>query len=203
MMWPTAVFSSIFQAILAEEELDLENLTVEFYNLGNVDGDLLSGAVTRMKTVNLCSTYLTTSQTTAFFQAILTQEERHLENLTIALDNLGEVDGELLAGVVTKMKTVNLDHTSLTTSQVTDICHAIQAADGELELEYLNIEGNDLRGVDSDLLAGAVIRIKTVNLTCLPTATQVTAILHAIMCEKAGLNISHLKKKSGTFDLGD
>ena len=54
----TALFSSIFQAILTEEELDLENLTIEFYNLGNVDGGLLAGALTRMKTISLWHTCL-------------------------------------------------------------------------------------------------------------------------------------------------
>lgn len=179
--------TAVFSAILTGEDLNLENITISPINLGNVDADLLAGALTRMKTVTLIAN-LTTSQATAFFQAILTQEERQLDNLTIHFNSLEEVDGELLAGAVTRMKTVNLNYTSLTASQTTDICHAIQAADEELELEELTMEmgNNQLSEVDRDLLAGAVVRIKTVYLgvnTPLSKA-YATAILHAILGEK-------------------
>ena len=99
-----------------------------------------------------------------------------------------------MAGAVARMKAVDLNYTSLTTSHFADIFHAIQAADEELELEEITmgLGNNELSQVDHDLLAGAVARIKTAKLATdgpLPVA-QATAIFRAVLDEKAGLSIS-------------
>ena len=166
MMPSASQVNPIFQAILTEGQLELENLEIEHYFLGEADSEVLAGAVARIKTVVLNNIGLLPSQTTAIFQAILSGEKLELENLHILESFLDEVDSELMAVAVTRMRTVHLHDLSLTASQATDICHAIQAADENLELEELSIEMgyDEVRKVDNELLAGAVVRIKTVNL---------------------------------------
>ena len=171
----------------------MENLNVGRNYLGEVDSELMGGAVARMKTVSLRYTYLKSSQATAIFQAILSQEDLELEDLNVSDNDLGEVDSELMGAVVARIKAVDLTDISLNSSQVTDICHAIQAADEELELEDLRMPMmvDELSQVDNDLLAGAVVRIRDVNMiTDSPLSkAQTTTIFHAILAEKAGLII--------------
>ena len=138
---------------------------------------------------------MTTSQATAIFRAILTEENLGLENLDVRYNNLAKVESELMAGALARMKAVDLTYTFMTTAQYTDICHAIQAAGEELELERITLGlgniNNELSQVDADLLAGAVARIKTVKLATdgpLPVA-QATAIFRAVLDEKAGLGL--------------
>ena len=173
-------------------KLELENLNISDTYLRETEDDILAGAVIRIKTVDLKDTQLTTSQATAIFRAILTEENLGLENLDVRYNNLAKVESELMAGALARMKAVDLTYTFMTTAQYTDICHAIQAAGEELELERitLGLGNNKLSEVDGDLLAGAVARIKTVKLATdgpLPVA-QATAIFRAVLDEKAGLS---------------
>ena len=185
--------TAIFQAILSQEDLKLENLNVGGNDLGEVNSELMGGAVARIKMVSLRNTSMETSQATAIFQAILSQEDLELEDLNVSDNDLGEVDSELMGAVVARIKAVDLTDISLNSSQVTDICHAIQAADEELELEDLRMPMmvEELSQVDNDLLAGAVVRIRDVNMiTDSPLSkAQTTTIFHAILAEKAGLII--------------
>ena len=116
-----------------------------------------------------------------------------MEDLNVSDNDLGEVVSELMGAVVARIKAVDLTDISLNSSQVTDICHAIQAADEELELEDLCMPMmvDELSQVDNDLLAGAVVRIRDVNMiTNSPLSkAQTTTIFHAILAEKAGLII--------------
>ena len=54
----TSHTTAIFRAILTQEEVNLENLTLKFHDLREVDGELLAAAVTSLKTVNLDYTQL-------------------------------------------------------------------------------------------------------------------------------------------------
>ena len=71
------------------------------------------------------------------------------------------VDSQLLAGAVTKIKSVDLGELDLTRSQATAIFQGI-LSEVKLELENLNIRSTYLRETEDDILAGAVIRLKTV-----------------------------------------
>ena len=118
----------------------------------------------KIKTVKLTESGLTTSQATAIFEAILTEEELDLENISFRENKLGEVESDLLARAVVKIKTVDLNDTELTACQATAIFHAILEEE-ELDLKNLNIGDNYLDEVDdSELMAGAVVRLKTVDL---------------------------------------
>ena len=134
------VINNVLRAIIREAGEGTSQLKKVFpaLNKDGLDIELLGEAMTRIKTVNLVDNFLTTSDSTVIFQAILTEEEVELENLMIAFNDLGEVESELMAGVVVRMKSVCLRMASLKTSQVTAIFQAILSHE-DLELENLDL----------------------------------------------------------------
>ena len=77
-----------------------------------------------------------------------------MESLEMSGNNLSEVDDQLLARAVVKIKTVDLYDTRLTTVQATTLLQTILAEE-ELVMESLYLRSNNLSGVDDQLLARA------------------------------------------------
>ena len=100
-----------------------------------------------------------------------------LKELDMKWISLSGVDDQLLARAVVKVKTVSLEGTRQTTVQWTTLLQTI-LAEKELVMESLDMSHNNLGGVDDQLLARAVVRmkIKDLNNTCL-TTVQATTLL--------------------------
>ena len=101
-----------------------------------------------------------------------------------------------MAGAVVRLKSVKLGSSRLTTDQVTAVCRAIVRREGregrEGRLETLSLWNVNLRRVDSEVLTGAVLRLRTAELgyTRL-TGEQVASLCRTIM-EQDGLELEYL-----------
>ena len=107
-----------------------------------------------MKTGDLRSIDLTTVQATTLLKTILTEEELVIESLYMSRNNLNEVDDQLLARALVKLKTVGLQYTGLTTVQASTLLQTI-LTEKELVTESVDLMGNNMNSVDSQLLARA------------------------------------------------
>ena len=131
-----------------------------------------------LKTLNLVNTNLTTEQWEDIFAAISGGEAK-LKTLDIEFkNNLSTVRPELLASAVTKLVTVNISCTVLTGEQ----CEALFTAINEgSQLRSLNIALNNLSTVTPLLLATAVPKLETVNVSYTGlTSEQGDALFSAI-----------------------
>ena len=105
---------------------------------------------------------LSTFQITAIFTTLLANGGPiHLECLSINCDDLSEVDPELLAMAVCRLKDVNLYSTSLSSVQVTTILTTLLSNE-EHQLEFLLLHQLP-GGVDPGLVAAVK---EKVNLVC-------------------------------------
>ena len=112
----------------------------------------------------------------------------NLEELSMSGINLSGVEGEILAGGVVKIKKVNLYDTHITTGQVNQLAKKILDEE-ELGLECLDLCGVNLSGVEAETMAGAVVRLRRVDLSSTRlTAAQVDILIDRVaMEEKLGL----------------
>merc|ERR1712129_629216 len=88
-------------------------------NLSPVDADILAQAVTQLQEVGLGWTDLTPQQVEAIFAAFETSSKTKI--LRIGVNNLSSVDPDVLARVVNKLETVDMQGTDLTEQQMTRI----------------------------------------------------------------------------------
>ena len=77
---------------------------------------------------------------------------------------------ESLPLMVTKIKSLNISKTELSSRQAEDIFKAIANSPGALK--NLNIDSNDLREVDPQVMAQAVNKLEMVCLSDMPKLTQ-------------------------------
>ena len=77
-----------------------------------------------------------------------------------------DVDSQLFANAVVRVKNVDISHTSLTTDQTNTLCHIIiEEEESVKKLESINLSDVDLSDVDSQLMASAVVRVKSVDIS--------------------------------------
>ena len=128
----------------------LVDVNLDGVNLSEVPADLLARAVSRLQTVNLCRTNLTTEQWSQVLEASLSS--RSLVDVKLYDVNFSEVPADLLARAVSRLKIVNLYKTKLTTEQCIQV---VEASISSKTLANVNICDNiqSLRGVPKDLLA--------------------------------------------------
>ena len=145
--------------------VQLELLNLGDHNLSRVDAQLLASAVVRVKTVVLRKTSLTNDQVNILCRAIVEKKRSvvQLQHLDMFALNLSGVDSRVLAGVVVRLKSINLGYTGLTKDQVTTLCRTIKH-EADLALEHLELRYNDTRGVDKQLHDGIMEKVKQVVL---------------------------------------
>ena len=151
-------------------------LDISCNDLPEVDPGLLAKAVTKLETFEVRYTELTQQQAVKILTAI--SEGSKLAKLDIGWDDLKEVDPGMLAKVVTKLETLKVGITKLTQQQAVAILTAVSEGS---KLATLDINWNDLSGVDPGMLAKAVAKLVTLNVrrTNL-THQQTVAILTAV-----------------------
>ena len=112
-----------------------------------------------------------------------------LKELEVRDIDTSGVEPGLLARVVSSMKTVYVSQVFLTVEQISAILEAI--CDGS-SLKVLDLSGNyeDMFAVEPDLMARAVIRLESVNVSYL-SVEQISAILRAVYDESV-LNLKIL-----------
>jgi len=166
------------------ENSNVTNLIISGSDLSLVDAKLMDRTVAKLITLDVWNTQLTQSQAEAILKNILSKDSR-LTDLNIAENNLSSVNVRLLGEAVTKMESVDIGDTILTTQQIeailTEICK-------NTNLTNLNMSGNNLSSVEPGLLARAVSQIETIDIgdTSL-TSRHMEDILRTALEEKSKL----------------
>jgi len=126
----------VLEASLSSESLVDVNLSM--VNLSGVPADLLARAVSRLQTVNLSHTKLTTEQCIQLLEASLSSTS--LVDVDLESINLSGVPAYLLARAVSRLQTVNLRFTRLTTEQCIQV---VEASISSKTLVNVDIWGNN------------------------------------------------------------
>ena len=90
----------------------------------------MASAVVRVKSVNISGTHLTTNQVNTLWRAVKEEEEdiKKLETLNMSEQvylDLSDVDSQLLANAVVRVKSVDISDIHLTPDQVNTLCRTI------------------------------------------------------------------------------
>ena len=156
-------------------------------NLAEIAGNNLAWIISQVKVADLFRSDLTAEQSEDVFRFINLENSEHvsrLEQLYLEGKNLSQVDSHQMARAVVKIKCVLLYGTHLSPDQATAIFKAV-VGEEDLVLEKLYMGWINLSAVDDQLLARAVVKIKTVNLSSTRlSAAQATAIFNAVMGEE-------------------
>jgi len=178
LMWTsltTIQSSKLLEASISADSLETVNLRGA--NLGGVPADLLAKAVCRLQSVNLGFTGLTSQQLAAMLEASLLSNS--LEKVELERVNLSRVPASLLAKAICRLQTVNLGYTRLTGQQSTKIVEASLSSETLVEV---NLDGVNLSIVPSEVLAKAVGRLQSVNLSYAEmTRNQWIAVCKAVV----------------------
>jgi len=128
----------------------LVDINLGHVNLSEVPSHLLAKAVSRLQNVNLWDTKLTTEQCIQVLEVSFSS--RSLVDVNLGFVNLNGVPADLLVRAVSRLQTVNLQITNLTTEQCIQV---VEASLSSKTLVNVDIHGNDngLEGVPGDLLA--------------------------------------------------
>ena len=147
----------------------LRQLILAGNDLSDVNHNGLALMVTDLVALDLTETKLCKEQVDAIFSK-LAESPGKLKKLVLEGIDLREVEAELIAGMVTEVKWLNIKGTRLTTIQLDQIFETL--AEGPGNLRNLKIDYNDLRGVDPDVMANAVNRLDSVSMSDMPFLTR-------------------------------
>ena len=161
-------------------------LDFSWNDLSGVDPGLLVKVVTKLETLKVRNTRLTQQQTAAIFTAV--SEGNKIANLGIGGNDLSGVDLRLLDMAVIKLELLEIYGTNLTQKQIVAILTAVRKGS---KITELDIGGNDLSGVDPELLVKTVTKLKMLDVTSTQLAPhQIVPIITAVT---DGSNMTELR----------
>merc|ERR1719203_633460 len=144
-------------------------------DLAAVEPESLARSLIQLEEVDLRNTKLSTEQITSILTCISTDDNK-LKKWNLYDNDLSGVEPEALARGLMQLEEVNLSWTKLSTEQITRILTNI--AQEDTKLKKLNLDINDLSGVEAEDLARATIQLEEVNLSDTKLRTeQITSIL--------------------------
>ena len=145
-------------------------------DLSKIPSSLLASVTTRCDSVDLSFSTLTPHQITDMLKSAISSKT--LGNLQLTGVDLSSVPESILARALTNMTRASLGKTKLTASQVTSL---LVANLGKSRLRHLNLSQCRLGGVDSEVVALSLSRLRTVNLhNTLLTRDQMTRLVTQI-----------------------
>jgi len=157
------------------------------YLPGGVPATLLARAIGRLQSIDLRQALLSTQQFVAILEESLNSTTLVEVNLTFST-YLDRVPAQLLARAVSRLQSVKLESTRLTTEQLTELLQASLSSNTLVELNLAHI---NLTGVPVQVLAWAVGRLQKVNLSCTwytrthMTRDQYIAVGQAVLSSKS------------------
>jgi len=136
-----------------EQDSKLKTLYLEFGRLTYLDSQFLAKAVHRLEDVGLRLAGLSYLQITAILQQVGKKGSK-LRKLDLKRNDLSQIEPKVLATSVNRLEEVDLTRTNLRTVQIASIFASV-IKEG-INLKKLNLEGNDLSGVDKEVLEKSV-----------------------------------------------
>ena len=178
-----------------ESDLKLKHLSFECNNLSSLDPSLLASAFSKMESINLSLTCLTSTQLSQIFSSIA-KESKLRRNLSLEGNDLSELNDECFAKAACEFITLNTSSTRLNATQLHSLISAI-AGNSKSKIKNLALRCNDLSSVDSIIISAAFCKLKELNLSqCNLSAQQVENFFEKMKNEK----ISKLNNLSLEFN---
>ena len=136
---------------------------------------------------------------------IIEEEEeesvKKLESMNMMDVDLSDVDSQLMASAIVRVKSVDMSGTYLTADQVNTLCcRIIEEEESVKTLECLNMMDVDLSDVGSQLLASAFVRVKSVDITDTDLTTDQVDTICKMIIEKNCLILEDLTMNSYVQD---
>jgi len=172
----------------------LEHVRFSHVNLAKVPDGLLSQAIIVTKSADISGSGVTHSQIGHIFKNI--PSSTTLKELNLQGIDLSQVPVDMLAKATICLVKVSLRKTKLTSQQ----CTGLFATNlGRTKLRDLDLANVNLSGVDADLLAMSITRLRDVDLSCTwMTRDQVTKLVQQIM---KFTKLEYMKLQSATASL--
>ena len=124
-----------------------------------VDPEQLAKVVMKLYSCSSRSNNMTTEQLNLLFKTLADQPEPQIQSLDLFQNDLSECDIDNMSRAVSKINTVNLAYTQLTSDQVNALLDLI-ANSNDHKLKHLSLEGNILSFVPGHTVATAVCTLK-------------------------------------------
>jgi len=191
----TLEFASIsteqLEAVLTSslESTSLEDLSLRGLDLSDLEPQLVSDAARRLHRLDLTcqanrgfsylnylgntyETYITTLQVTSLLTAILSSNT--LKDVNLSYIDLSQVSTYLLSRAVASLTRANISNSDLSPGQVTSVLKFVLKSS---TLEDLSVEAVSLASCPPELVARAVSRLRSVNLShCCLSVDHCTAV---------------------------
>lgn len=133
---------SLFKKIASCDDMKLRRLDIyKRIDLSAVPSDTLAEAVVRLKEVNISGTNLSPDQVQNIFSSITNCPCLALNNLDISQNDLSSVSPEILAESISRLDTIHLHVTCLTSTQVNCILNLV----GRQSTRLRSFEHDDIR----------------------------------------------------------
>jgi len=167
----------------------LKKLLVPRNNLGEVECTVFSGILQHLVELDLESTSLRAVQSEAIMLSVAASPGK-LKKLILQGNDLEQVDATVIARAVTKIESLNIAQTELSSKQAEEIFKAIAPSPGVLK--NLNMDSNDLKEVDPKVMADAVNKLEKVCFSDMPFLTQSQMTMILIQAVEKGTSLKEL-----------
>ena len=164
-----AVESETIMLYIAMSPGKLKRVFLQGNYLEHVDATAIARMATKLSELDLGSTSLKAVQAETIMLYVATNPGK-LKKVILQGNDLEHVDAGAIARMATKIESVNIAKTELSTKQAEEIFEAI--ADSPGVLKNLNMDSNDLREVDPKVMADAVNKLEKVCFSDMPLLTQ-------------------------------
>ena len=164
-----AVESETIMLYIAMSPGKLKRVFLQGNYLEHVDATAIARMATKLSELDLGSTSLKAVQAETIMLYVAANPGK-LKKVILQGNDLEHVDAGAIARMATKIESVNIAKTELSTKQAEEIFEAI--ADSPGVLKNLNMDSNDLREVDPKVMADAVNKLEKVCFSDMPLLTQ-------------------------------
>ena len=164
-----AVESETIMLYIAMSPGKLKRVFLQGNYLEHVDATAIARMATKLSELDLGSTSLKAVQAETIMLYVAKNPGK-LKKVILQGNDLEHVDAGAIARMATKIESVNIAKTELSTKQAEEIFEAI--ADSPGVLKNLNMDSNDLREVDPKVMADAVNKLEKVCFSDMPLLTQ-------------------------------
>lgn len=168
----------------------LTDIDLDHVNLSHVSGDIIAKAIARLTKASLPYTRLNSTQLTTLLQTILTSTT--LTSLSLRSVKLAHVSSDLLTKAISGLKQADLSDTSMTIEQCESLCTKTTSKTSSTLLEDLSLRSVPLSRVPADLLAQAVIRLNSADLSHTYLTRQHVSIIFTRLLQKQHKNLRNL-----------
>jgi len=170
--------NAFFSAMVHNKNVNLKHFQNEYSAFGKTDIDTMAEALTKMESATIVRS-LAPKQVEGLFAKIKDKEDFTLKRLDIQGNYLQPVDPTVMVSALSKLETVNLRGTSLTTGHLEALFTAI--TEGDVTLKNLDIGDNDCAKPNMDLMASALCKLETAVISLMDLeSSEVDTILTAI-----------------------